>query len=88
MVGGTTGVHFFKQEGPDLRRVRSSGVQQGENRHLSTFGPYLALQLLDKPNRDISIATASVEEDFVNLNFGMEFHLEGEAVVWKLWEST
>ena len=84
--GGTTGLHFFRQ-GPDLRRLGGTAVQQGANTHISTFGPYLALQL-GKSNRDISIATASVEDDFVNLNIVMEFDLEGKAVMWKLWEST
>ena len=42
---------------------------------------------MDKPDRDISLATALVEDNFVNLNLEMEFDLEGKAVVWKLWES-
>ena len=85
VVGGPTGLHFF-QQGADLRRLGGT-VQQGANTHLSTFGPYLAFQL-DKPNRDISLARASVEDDFVNLNIRMEFDLKGKAVMWKLWDST
>ena len=85
VVGGPAGVYFFRQ-GADLRRLGGT-VQQGANTHLSTFGKYLAFQL-DKPNRDISLATASVEDGFVNLNLEMEFDLEGKAVMWKLWEST
>lgn len=87
IVGGPTGLHFFKQEGADLRRLGGTDVpQQGANTHLSTFGAHLAFQL-DKPNTDISLATALVEDNFVNLNLGMEFDLEGRAVMWKLWES-
>ena len=86
VVGGPMGLQFFRQ-GPNLRRLGGTAVQQGANTHLSTFGPYLAFQL-EKSNRDISIATASVKDDFVNLNIGMEFDLEGKAVMWKLWEST
>ena len=86
VVSGPAGLHFFRQ-GPDLRRLGGATVQQGGNTHLSTFGPYLAFQL-EKSNRDISIATASVKEDFVDLNIVMEFDLEGKAVMWKLWEST
>ena len=82
VVGGPKGLHFFRQGG-DLRRL-GCNLEQGANKHLSTFGPYLAFQM----DKDISIATASVQEDFVNLRIGIEFNLEGKATMWQLWERT
>ena len=82
VVGGPKGLHFFRQGG-DLRRL-GCNLEQGANKHLSTFGPYLAFQM----DKDISIATASVQEDFVNLRIGIEFDLEGKATMWQLWERT
>ena len=74
------------RQGADLQRLQGK-VQQGVNKNISTFGPYLAVQL-DKPGQEFSLLTAIVEDDSVILNIVMEFNIEGKALTWKLWGET
>ena len=78
-------LHYCRQRA-DLQRLQGK-VQQGVNKNISTFGPYLAVQL-DKPGQEFSLLTAIVEDDSVILNIVMEFNIEGRALIWKLWEET
>ena len=76
------------RQGADLQRLQGR-VQQGVNKTLSTFGPHLAVQL-DKPEQDFSLLTAVVQDDSESaiLNMVMEFHIEGRALMWELWDRT
>ena len=78
-------LHYCRQRA-DLQRLQGK-VQQGVNKNISTFGPYLAVQL-DKPGQEFSLLTAIVEDDSVILNIVMEFNIEGKALIWKLWKKT